>query len=165
MDERTTRAGANLALVESEHHKTLDRLIEEIIVFGRDILEEDVCSSQNPDSHLSVLSIFRSANFKPRTLFRDASLSIRRKASAEIRTCFLGNMAALGRADRVVIGGVAERTAFLLQRELTDFAQMDRVEFLKPAWSGLKVRWQCSAPRFGQTSGHPSGINDGDPLG
>jgi hypothetical protein len=30
---------------------------------------------------------------------------------------FLGNIAALGRADGVVIGGGAERTAFLLQHE------------------------------------------------
>jgi hypothetical protein len=40
---------------------------------------------------------------------------------------FLGNIAALRRADGVVIGGAAERTAFLLQRELTTGCRLSRV--------------------------------------
>src|SRR5262249_20180215 len=42
MDQRTARTGTDLALVEREHHKTFDRLVEEVVVFGGDVLEEDV---------------------------------------------------------------------------------------------------------------------------
>src|SRR5215475_539233 len=42
MDERPAWAGANLALIESQHHKSLNRLVEEIIILGDNILEEYV---------------------------------------------------------------------------------------------------------------------------
>ena len=42
VDQRPARAGADLALVEREHDKAFDRLVEEIVIFGRHILEEDV---------------------------------------------------------------------------------------------------------------------------
>jgi len=43
-----------------------------------------ICSSQNPDSHLSVFSIFRSANFQGQHAIAGALLSIRRKRKVEI---------------------------------------------------------------------------------
>ena len=42
MDQRAAWAGANLALVEGEQHKTFDGLIKEIVILGANILEEDV---------------------------------------------------------------------------------------------------------------------------
>ena len=42
VDQRAARAGADLALVEGEHHEALDRLVEVIVVLGHDVLEEDV---------------------------------------------------------------------------------------------------------------------------
>ena len=42
MNKRTGRTGADLALVQGEHRKPFERLVEEIIVLGRDILEKDV---------------------------------------------------------------------------------------------------------------------------
>ncbi len=42
MDERATWARADFALIECEHHKAFDGLVEEIVVFRCNILEEDV---------------------------------------------------------------------------------------------------------------------------
>src|SRR5450631_1028539 len=42
MDQRPAWTGADLALVEGEHHEAFDRLVEEVIILGDDILEEDV---------------------------------------------------------------------------------------------------------------------------
>ena len=42
LDERAAGAGANLALIEREHHEAFDRLVEEVIVFVEHICEEDV---------------------------------------------------------------------------------------------------------------------------
>jgi hypothetical protein len=41
-DQRARRAGAHLALVEREHHEAFDRLIEEVVVFGCNVGEENV---------------------------------------------------------------------------------------------------------------------------
>ncbi len=42
MDESAARTGAHLALIEGKHDEAFDCLVEEIVVFGRDILEENV---------------------------------------------------------------------------------------------------------------------------
>ena len=42
MDQRAAWAGTDFALIEREHHKAFDGLIEEIIIFRRHIGEEDV---------------------------------------------------------------------------------------------------------------------------
>ena len=42
LDQRAARAGADLALVEREHDEAFDRLVEEVVVLGRDVVEEDV---------------------------------------------------------------------------------------------------------------------------
>ena len=42
LHERARRAGADLALVEGEHGEALERLVEEVVVLGEDVLEEDV---------------------------------------------------------------------------------------------------------------------------
>ena len=42
MDQRAARAGADLALVEREHREAFERLVEEIVILGHHIGEEDV---------------------------------------------------------------------------------------------------------------------------
>ena len=42
LDERAAGAGADLALVEREHHEAFDGLVEEVVVFLADVGEEDV---------------------------------------------------------------------------------------------------------------------------
>ena len=42
LDERAARAGADLALIEREHDEAFDRLVEEVVVLGADVIEEDV---------------------------------------------------------------------------------------------------------------------------
>ena len=42
LDQSARRAGADFALVEREQHQALDRLVEEIVILGHHILEEDV---------------------------------------------------------------------------------------------------------------------------
>jgi ParB family chromosome partitioning protein len=42
VDQGAARTGADLALVEREHDEALDRLVEEIVILGHDVLEEDV---------------------------------------------------------------------------------------------------------------------------
>src|SRR5271165_126668 len=42
LDERAARTGADLALVEREHDKAFDRLVEEVVVLGAHVLEKDI---------------------------------------------------------------------------------------------------------------------------
>src|SRR6516165_2354256 len=42
MNKRAARAGADLTLVQCEHDETFDRLVEEIVILGAHIAEEDV---------------------------------------------------------------------------------------------------------------------------
>ena len=42
LDQRARRAGADLALVEGEHGEAFERLVEEVVVLGHDVGEEDV---------------------------------------------------------------------------------------------------------------------------
>ena len=42
LHQRAARAGADLALVQREHGEAFERLVEEVVVFLRDIGEEDV---------------------------------------------------------------------------------------------------------------------------
>src|SRR6202012_2242550 len=42
MDQRPTRAGADFALIEGKHHKTLGSLFEELVGLRHDVGKEDV---------------------------------------------------------------------------------------------------------------------------
>ena len=42
LDQRPARAGADLALVQREHREALERLVIEVVVLQRDVVEEDV---------------------------------------------------------------------------------------------------------------------------
>ena len=52
LDQRAAGTGADLALVEREHHEAFDRPVEEIVVLGRDVqMLGDLPPSSDADSY------------------------------------------------------------------------------------------------------------------
>src|SRR5262245_61967083 len=104
--------------ISADFAAPLDEIADWIRSAWRVIPSAGICSSQNPDSSLWVLSIVRSTNSQDRPIPVRFAVRFRPKAGSGIRIRIPSRVVVLGRADRTVVTTVAAFASALRPRSL-----------------------------------------------